>query len=1107
MVLPCRELACLLLAVVAMTACAPRRELPPEPTASVEPAGPPRPLPPLPEPILLHASKAKVHGTSARYEKGKNRDNIGFWFNAADYVTWDFELPQPATFLVQITTATPANTAGSVYAVVVGDEELRGVVKSTGDWGNFVTEPLGTIELKRAGKHTLAVKIIEKRGGAVMNLQAVRLVPGRWEPGLVAWWRFDEGKGTETEDWLGGAKDALHYTRWTRGASRSGLRLNGVSSHVVREAALAPALRNGLTIEAWVKLDEASEGWRPVVNCHDYPLGYFFGFDAAGDLGLHLGVGGRWVDCTSRVRPRVGEWTHVAATYDHVMGARIYVNGQETGRTEVGGDLAPAEGVDLVIGRHNRHPWALDGAIDEVRIYDRAVRPDAIREHYEEEKANIRPPSPIAIRAVRPDRPAASIYERVTLDVDLQATYDNPFDADDIRLDCAVAAPSRKTWTVPGFLYQRFTRRLDGDKEVVEPGGEPRWQVRLSFTEPGTHHLRVTATDRTGTAMSEPLRIEALPADAPGMIRREGRYFVTDRGESYFPVGANVCWGLAAGTLSYDKWLPKYAEHGCNAFRVWLSPHWTTFGMNTAASGFDAIDQGNAWRLDHVLETAEQRKLRVMLCIDSFNILRSVERSPGVMEEAPTTRANGGPVVKPLDYFTKPASLRAYRNRLRYLVARYGYSPSVFAWEFWNEVDIIDGYDAATVAGWHAEMARYLHTLDPWRHLITTSHASPKGDPLVDKLPELDFVQSHRYGGNDMALEMGKDIAAKEAAKSKPHFHGEFGISGDGKQTADADPTGIHVHNALFASVGGGHAGAPMTWWWDSYVEPKNLYPLFAAFAGWIEGFDFVAERPRPIQAKLVGEMSSVEEGLLVLDKGKWEPAPCNQPITVRIDRKGVMTATASPSELLHGLGHHKDKHNPVTFDLDVPEPSTLGVEVEKHSGFGNGHLEIHVDRKLVLEQDFPVPKDNKKDTLTEGAGLYAVPIPAGRHTVIVRNTGKDWISLKSYRIPWLKVLKKVVDPLRVSGLLGDTMALVWVQNKRHIWSQAAKKQYKPLPVDGASLQLAGLRPGRWTIEHYDTHQGKTTKTEEATVARDGLLTVRLPAIAWDAALRLKKMP
>ena len=29
-----------------------------------------------------------------------------------------------------------------------------------------------------------------------------------------------------------------------------------------------------------------------------------------------------------------------------------------------------------------------------------------------------------------------------------------------------------------------------------------------------------------------------------------------------------------------------------------------------------------------------------------------------------------------------------YKNRLRYLVARYGYSTSVFAWEFFNEVQM-----------------------------------------------------------------------------------------------------------------------------------------------------------------------------------------------------------------------------------------------------------------------------------------------------------------------------------------------------------------------------------------------------------------------------------
>ena len=38
------------------------------------------------------------------------------------------------------------------------------------------------------------------------------------------------------------------------------------------------------------------------------------------------------------------------------------------------------------------------------------------------------------------------------------------------------------------------------------------------------------------------------------------------------------------------------------------------------------------------------------------------------------------------DFFTDVRAKADYKNRLRYLVARYGYSTSVFAWEFFNEV-------------------------------------------------------------------------------------------------------------------------------------------------------------------------------------------------------------------------------------------------------------------------------------------------------------------------------------------------------------------------------------------------------------------------------------
>jgi len=1063
--------------------------------------------PKTPAPIILHAKNAVVHGTAAHYEFGPERDNIGFWTRLEDYVSWDLTVEEPGTFLVQITTATPPDSAGAEYAVAIGGHTLTSVVRSTGGWGKFVTENLGIVDLDRPGTYPVTVKPITKPKGAVMNLQAIILRQGPWERGVAAWWRFDEGEGTETRDELTGAADAVAFARWTRGVEGTALRFNGYSSYVSRAAALAPRFRDGFSVEAWVKLLGEPDGWCAIVNQHNYPLGYYFGLDGAGDFGLHLGAGGKWWACAAAARLPVKQWTHLAATFDKRFGILLYADGREAGRLRCEGELTPAPDTDLLIGKHNLHPWVFNVAIDDVRLYGRPLSAAEIQKHYAAGRAQIQPPPKLILRSVVPDRLTARAHERVTLDVGLAATYDNPFDPDDVRLDAIAATPSLKTLHVPGFLYQPFERWQEGDREGLAPDGPPRWQVRLSFAEPGPHHLRVAASDRTGDAVSDLLRIDVLATDTPGMVRRangDHRYFVTDRGESFFPVGANVCWGGGQGTYSYDEWLPRYAASGCNFFRVWLSPFWTTFGMNTAASGADAIDLGNAWRLDHVLETAERLGLRMMPCIDSFNILLPIARSPGNYEQAPYPLAQGGPLARPIDYFTNPWSLKLYRDRLRYLVARYGYSPSLFAWELWNEVDIVDGYDSKVIAAWHAEMARTLRHLDPWRHLITTSFASPHGDPAVMGLPELDFAQPHCYGAKDMV----KDLFERLPAVDRPCFYGEFGIDGDGKKTAETDPTGIHLHNALYASVGQGQAGAPMTWWWDSYVDPKNLYPVFAAFARWIGGFDFVAQRARPAEAQVVcADLVLKEPTTLRPVKGSWDPAPANQPLTVSVDRDGLMTYAVGVSELLHGLGFHKDKHNPVTFQLDAPEAGSggkFGVEVKGISGYGDANLQISLDGKLVLEKAMPLPS-NPKDVVHDYDAVYAIDLPAGTHTVKVENTGKDWISVASYQIPWLRAVKSVADPLRALGVVGEGKALLWVQNKLHTWPVATAKDYRPQPVKGATLHVLGLAPGRWTIEHWDTQKGEVTRTEQATVGEDGKLVIALPDISWDAAFRLRK--
>jgi hypothetical protein len=335
-------------------------------------------------------------------------------------------------------------------------------------------------------------------------------------------------------------------------------------------------------------------------------------------------------------------------------------------------------------------------------------------------------------------------------------------------------------------------------------------------------------------------------------------------------------------------------------------------------------------------------------------MLRTEKRQHGFWEMSPLHPDHGAPIAKPVEFFTNEKMLKACRNRLRYIVARYGYSTSLFSWEFFNEVDLIDDYNTEIVAKWHTDMARCLRQIDPWGHLITTSYADPKGDPKVDGLPELDFVQTHHYQAPDIARDLQADRDAKAAAADRPHFHGEFGISHSGDETGKLDPAGIHLHNGLYSSVGRMDAGTAMTWWWDSYVHPRDLYPIFASFARWIDGFDFVKQDPRPVEAEF-----------------RWKPG-------------------APP-------------------------------------------------------------------------------------------------------------------PLRASGVIGNDRALLWVQNPSHIWSRAARPDYKPVEITDARLIAGPLSPGRWTIEHWDTSQGIVTHTETATIAGDGKVTIELPPIATDTAFRLRK--
>lgn len=714
------------------------------------------------------------------------------------------------------------------------------------------------------------------------------------------------------------------------------------------------------------------------------------------------------------------------------------------------------------------------------------------------------------VKSIKADKTTAAMYERVTIDVELDPPDPEGLAAIRGEVFASVQTPAGREYSVPGFLYQPFTRKIEGGNEKLTPAGPVRWQIRLALREPGRHRVLVSVDVPQGSidvveAYHQSLEITATKTDAPGYVRRsptDHRYFITDRGESFFPVGANVCWAGKGGTFDYDRWLPQYAKEGCNYWRAWLSPDWTTFGLNTRASGYKRIDLAHAWRLDQAIEQSERLGLRVLLCIDSFNILKSNKGEYGGWEASPYVKANGGPCEKPADYFSKPEMLNAYNDRLRYLVARWGYSTSVFAWEFWNEVDLIDNYQSDRVTTWHHNEAKHLRLMDPWQHLITTSTATPRGDPQLDALPELDFVQTHRYSGGDVVANLDEDHRTKAAAHDRPHYHGEFGLDAGGGE-AKVDPSGIYLHNALYASVGQEQAGTPMTWWWDNYVEPQKLYPIFGSFTRWIAGFDFVAQKPHRLQAEIVYARpadAAIPEGTPIIpNDGSWSPAPFNKPATVTVDRLGKLSSDRPLARIMHSLNGHKDLFNPATFDLDVPQATTFGVLINGVSGWGGGGLEISLDGKVVLRQEFPnTNKANDHTTLMQYNKAYRIDLPAGRHQVKVESVGHDWITV-GYEIPWLVS----GPPLRAYGLVGSSRALVWVQNRHYRYDRPAGDKTPSPTVEGARLVLS-LTSGVWTVEFWDTQKGIVTATQKLTVDADGRVEIALPSIIWDAALRLR---
>lgn len=517
---------------------------------------------------------------------------------------------------------------------------------------------------------------------------------------------------------------------------------------------------------------------------------------------------------------------------------------------------------------------------------------------------SVRPPR---VLSVRPSAARVGRFEPFELTVQLDAEYANPYDPADIDLSATFIGPAGRAVTVNGFLYQGYERKLANGAEHLTPRGKPAWKIRYAPVALGLHRYAVRVRTRGGTARGGSGVLRCEPSKDAGFVhvsRRNPRYFAFSTGRPFFPIGHNICWvDSKLKTYDYEKYFRKMAAASENFTRIWMC----SWSLELEGKRLDDYRLDNAWRLDHIVRFARKYGIYFKLCFDNFYDFTQKRHGP-------YWRANGGMCDEPRDLFTRPAAREHYRRRLRYIVARWGHSPQMMSWEFWNEMDYAPSAKGRVrsrkepyMLAWTAEMAAELRRLDPYGHCITNTLAAYTDWPEFWAAPALDFVQIHAYIYDQWvpnphqwdAAALVLDLAQDFEQFAKPLLIAEFGFhapKGD-HSLNQRDPLGIHLHNALWASCLGGAAGAPMLWWWDNYVEPNDLYYHYRAIGRFLAGVDWTGVPWVPLRdggkghLRLLGFRSDTHALLWLQDRRntwqrrieKKEPPRLLEPFAIRI--------------------------------------------------------------------------------------------------------------------------------------------------------------------------------------------------------------------------------
>ncbi|MBN1766003.1 MAG: DUF5060 domain-containing protein [Sedimentisphaerales bacterium] len=677
-------------------------------------------------------------------------------------------------------------------------------------------------------------------------------------------------------------------------------------------------------------------------------------------------------------------------------------------------------------------------------------------------------------------------YEKYEATFTLSRTYTNPFDTDEVEVNATITQPDMSTVDVPAF-YCRLYQVSGSNPETYSNPGPEEWKFRFAPARIGSYAYTITVIDIDGTqTVYTGGDFTCSSGTGKGFVRinsGDNLTFIYDNGTPRINRGHNVAWANDGwyGATGYEHYYSEMSTYGENWIRIWMCP-WSGDGglilewrNHTYFDGVGRLSQQVAQRLDTVVDQAEQYGIAIQLTLQYHGAF-STRVNPN-WDDNPYNivhSSDGGFLTNPEEFFTDSEAKRLTKNKYRYIIARWGYSPAIFAWELWNEVQYTGSDDRNwwtadyrdEVVAWHDEMATYIKSIDPHAHPVTTSDYYQLSTPLYE-LANIDIVQEHFY--DSPTVDVMKNVIRPLMERfNKPVIVGEFG-----NITYDAFNDRLLMHNGNWAGFMLGQSAHQ--WWWDE-IDPGDWYEDFGPLAIFTEDEDVSG-------MMVLGRAVTENESILAVPLMEgFADIPIYELDCYQEDDR--FTGMAYLSIYLHA-GWSSNKSNPI-FHVDMPEEGHFILHVKQVSDNPNNVIEITIDSSPVYNQTQP---QNGSDY------EISVPIAAGPHTVQVLNEGQDWIEIRKYEFRPDTI--SYVDSL---GLVDDERAYVWIYDDD---SQEQRTHHGE--ITGETLTINGLEDGWYNLDFYLTRPPGGAALGSAAQSIGGVLTAPMPGFERDVALKVTK--